>query len=231
MTALATLVEKSGATGLLKDMGDPRLLPATRKGRKQVVVNLSTLNPKDILRAAGGTTGTFLSRFTFGNLVEGSQTLTGKVMAKVSMGAADALTTNLQHNRVGAIRASLANSWIKDMARALTHHVHENTQKKIGCSVKEDTTLPGDLIIAPPELVAAVRKMNPKTSILPVEGALLTCLEDFQGVLGVPDSFQARNFDAFDRWDVFAELSYSLQYFGAVWPAFLDYVEPEVQVF
>lgn len=227
---LATLTSKVVQTDLVKDNGDFRLLVATRNGRKHVVASLSQQPPKDLLEAAGGATGIFLSKFELEHSDrQDLETLTGRAKAKSSLKIQDQTTLNTQFHQIGGIQASLTNSWIRDMARELSLHVH--SKQEVRPFQLEGRPNLGDFLIVPPELVRVVKKLSPKTCVLPVEGAKPISLQGSLGYLSVPEAFLARNFDAFDRWEVYADLEFTLKYDARLaFPFILLGVEPEVQV-
>lgn len=231
---LATLAGKTVVTDLVKDSGDYRLLVASRKGRKHIVASLGQQAPRTLLEAAGGSTGLFLRNFWFHttepDLPEWAQVLSGKANARSSLRIQDPTTLNLHHNRIGNLQASLTNGWARDIARQLSLESHKNGPVA-EYDFSNGSVIPGTLIIAPPEMFRAIRGRNPLTTIMPVEGSKPVSVTGHLGNLVLPAALEARNFDAFDRWEVFTEVAFSLQYAaGHLHPFTILGVEPEVQV-
>lgn len=230
---LKALSGKTPQTDLVKEAGDYRLLAATRSGRKHIVTSLSKQEPKTLLEATGGSVGAFLRKFELVDHEKGPyefERLHGTVNSKTSMKVVDQTTMNLQHNQAGNLQASVTHGWVRGVAKALSLAAHARKYVDLEVSTMVES-LPGDLIIVPPELVRAVRKLNPKTAILPIEGAKPISITGNLGFWKVPDTLLARNFDAFDRWEVFAELEYTVLYNPSSVYAFnLVGVDPEVQV-
>jgi hypothetical protein len=208
--AVAKLAAQGHQTALLRDLGDPRLLVATRKGRQQIVNEMTTHDPKTLLQACGGTAAAFLGRFLLvaeaPEDVSNLNCVKGIVSSKSVTRIQDQLTVNLQHNRAGTLRGALIQGWVREIARKLSEAVSE------GAPVQDIDTLhhlEPNLWILPPELVGPFRKIAPVTA-LPVEGACPTGISGNVGYLVIPHEFQAKSLERFDRWEAVSELAFEL---------------------
>lgn len=208
------LAARGHQTALLREMGDPRLLVATRKGRRHIVAELAKLDPKLLLESAGGTAGTFLRLFT---LVEalppeivGGIHLSGEVSSESIMKVQDQLTVNLQHNRAATLRGALVAGWIRRLAAQLSHRVHQQGESP-QLDISEAARLPGKLWVGPPDLVRPFYVQKGKVSVLPVEASgPLLIKEDSIGFLRVPKAFEAMNQEIFERWEASACLDFEM---------------------
>ncbi len=197
---LQALAERGHQTELLKEMGDPRLLVATRRGRKHIVEAISKVELKVLLEAAGGTSGEFLRFFQYGDPPEGHQLthLSGTVTSKSSMGIVDATTTNLHHNRPATLQGALVQGWVREIAKVLALEAREIHGV---IDVTKDRSLPGRFWVASPDMVRPFRTMDGKVSILPVELETAVTVEAPLGYLKVPKAFEMFSRELFDRWE------------------------------
>jgi hypothetical protein len=207
---LATLAAKGHQTDLLRDMGDPRLLVATRQGRRAIVESLAVFDPKTLLEACGGTSAAFLQCFTLVTEtpdILDLEHIKGSVQSKSVMGVQDPTTTNLHHNRAGTLRGALVQGWVREIAGALSR-AGERFSKAL--NVDELGRIPG-VWVAAPHLVRPLRKKHPNIAVLPVSCPTF-CLAQHAGYLKVPPVFETLNVEIFDRWEASAYLDYELWY-------------------
>ena len=210
---LKTLAARGHQTELLRELGDPRLLVASRAGRKHIVESLAQVSPKTLLESAGGTTAAFLKFF---HLVEGEFydtpddhiRLEGRVSAKSTLGIQDMLTTNLSHNRAGVLQGAVVQGWVRDIAKLLSNMSTTMAPEEV--DLEDLVTLSAKFWILPPELVRPFRLIDSKITILPVEGAQPMGLAGPVGYIGLPPSFQAKSREFFSRWETVANLGFDL---------------------
>lgn len=230
---LKTLAERGHQTALLREMGDPRLLVATRRGRQHIVNSFGRLDPRTLLEAAGGTSAAFLRCFT---LVEAAPEdasgvyLTGKVEARSRMGVQDPTTINLHHNRPAVMAAALVQGWVREIAKVVSGAASSRLVAET-LSLDRATRLPSGLWVAPPDFVRPFRRINPNITVLPVEGAAPITIEGKIGYLKVPPEFKAKNFEAFDRWEALTLLDFEMWLDLKAIKAYMVLgFEPQVQV-
>lgn len=230
---LKTLAERGHQTALLREMGDPRLLVATRGGRQHIVDSFGRLAPRTLLEAAGGTSAAFLRCFT---LVEDLPVfndplhyIKGKVEARSRMGIQDPTTLNLHHNRPAVMAAALVQGWVREIAKVVSRTASTRLIAET-LGMDRASKLPSGLWVAPPDLVRPFRRVNPNVTVLPVEGADPITIEGKIGFLKAPE-FRAKNFEAFDRWEAQTLLDYEMWLdFKAIKSYMVLGVEPQVQV-
>jgi hypothetical protein len=218
---LETLAARGHQTALLRATGDPRLLVATKRGRRHIVESLSKIDPKLLLELAGGRAGTFLRMFhlirddsDLTDLLEGEghglTRLSGEASAKSVMGVQDPTTTNLHHNRAATLRAALVGGWIRHLARVLALKVHqENVVLNLG---RDEAQVPGNFAVVPPDYVRVMTDRPPKVELFAVEGSdpiAFDCSRKL-GYIRVPHRFEAMNQDFFDRWEASAYLHFEM---------------------
>lgn len=217
---LEALAARGHQTALMRDMGDPRLLVATKKGRRHIVASLAKVEPKVLLESAGGRAGTLLRQFTIvddpvDHPPDNFVFITGEVSAKSVMGVQDPLTTNLHHNRPATLRAALVGGWIRHLARILSLKVHASGEVVRHTLDLSDPSLkvPANFWIADPDFVRPLTARSPKVEVLPVEGSEPVCfslLPQKIGYLRIPREFQATSYDVFDRWEAAAHLNFEM---------------------
>ncbi len=217
---LEKLAARGHQTALVRDMGDPRLLVATKKGRRHIVDSLSKVLPKVLLESAGGRAGTLLSQFTISDGPVDHQPddlvfITGEVSGRSIMGVHDPLTTNLHHNRPATLRAALVGGWIRHMARLLSLKVHSGIQGNRSVLDLSDPNVkvPGNFWIASPDFVRPLMARSPKVEVFPVEGSEPISFDlspQKLGYLRIPQEFEALNHDFFDRWEASAYLHFDM---------------------
>lgn len=208
---LEALTARANQTAFLAEEGDPRLLVATREGRRHIVAEFSKLDPGLLLRAAGGTGGRLLRHLRLIDTEpepKGRVELKGTAHSRTSMGVQDPLTTNLHHNRPASLQGALVQGWLRDIAKKLSLAAPKGREVSQRSLTKAD--LEGiSFWIAPPEALRYLRKADPLTQIMPVEGAGVLGVRDGQlGDLLVEPNFAASNREWFDRWEAETQLDY-----------------------
>ena len=207
---LATLAARGHQTDLIREMGDPRLLVATRAGRRSIVEALATCDPKALLEACGGTSAAFLQCFSlvnedpdFGWLNH----ITGMVRSSSVMGVQDPTTTNLHHNRAATLRGALVQGWVREIADALGRQ-----GKRFAKSLHvDDLGKIQGIWVAAPHLVRPIREKHPNAVVLPVACPTF-CITPKAGFIKVPRFFEALSTERFDRWEASTHLDYELWY-------------------
>lgn len=213
---LEGLAAKGYQTQLLREMGDPRLLVATKRGRKHIVDQLATHDPKDLLGATGGTSGAFLRFFKIldsaaEDAVDYSLCpLRGSVVSRSTMGIHDPLTTNLHHNRSATLQGALVQGWVRGIAGVLAKAAHE-LQDPQNIDVQDLKDQKFDFWIASPDLVRPLLAAHPKAMVMPVEGAPTIAITGQLGYLFLPPEFRAGSREIFDRWETVTEVAYSMR--------------------
>jgi hypothetical protein len=218
---VAALAARGHQTELLKEMGDPRLLVATRRGRQHIVGSLARVEPKLLLEAAGGRAGTFLRLFSLTEEVveesalEGLVHLSGEVSSKSVMGIQDPTTTNLHHNRAATLRAALVGGWIRHLALTLSLRAHQDGSVEKGSidfGQGETKIPPNQFWVASPDFVRPFHQRDPRAEIFPVEAARPIALPvgGRLGVIRIPREFEATSHDLFDRWEASAYLHFDM---------------------
>jgi hypothetical protein len=212
------LAARGHQTDLLRQEGDPRLLVATRAGRRQIVQGIVGHTPKALLEATGGTAAAFLRHLdlrTTEPVGTALQALSGVVTARSKMTIADQTTVNLHHNRARTLQGALAQGWVRDIARRLSLAVQARSSAvgEIDAHELRAEHL-GDVAwfwVAPPELVSVIQELRPNCTILPSDGAaLIGFLKPKVGALVVPEEFAAEHHERFDQWEVATHLPYQL---------------------
>jgi hypothetical protein len=215
---VAELAKRGHQTALLREDGDPRLLVATRGGRRRIVQGLVEFTPEQLLQAAGGTSGTFLRHWDLrttepplGRL----KALQGSATASSQMGVQDQLTVNLHHNRAGTLKGALTQGWLRQIALHLAQERKRRAEElgtiQLGELRAEHLGDMAGFWVGPPELVATIRRLKPTCTVMPVDQApLIGFLRPKVGALVVPEDFLAENSERFDRWAVSTYLDYTL---------------------
>lgn len=212
------LAARGHQTDLLREEGDPRLLVATRAGRRQIVQGLVEFTPKALLEALGGTAAAFLRHLDLRTTEPVGMalcTLGGVAAARSKMGIQDQTTVNLHHNRARTLQGALTQGWVREIARRLSLSVQARSSAVGEVHVRElRAEHLGDLAwfwIAPPELVSTIQELRPNCTILPADGAaLIGFLRPKVGALVVPEEFAAEHQERFDQWEVATYLQYQL---------------------
>lgn len=207
-----TLAAKGYQTALQKEMGDPRLLVATRRGRTQIVRDLAALSPATLLRGCGGTAGAFLRHFDL--VTEPPKDfdlhMEGTLTASSAMNVQDQTTVNLHHNRAGVLRGALAQGWVRDLARQIAEMAFLCTAERLLPTNIKDLKLKNGFWIVPPEAVPVLRGRG--SLLMPVDRAPFTGFFGPKvGVLVLPEQFGAETNEMFERWTTSAHLDFRLQ--------------------
>lgn len=214
---VAALVARARQTDLLREDGDPRLLVATRAGRRHIVNQLSTFDPKVLLRAAGGTSGTFLTHFELTTNedsadLEGLTLIEGEAFSRSVMGVQDQTTVNLRHNRAASLQGALVQGWIREIARRLGNAAHSRVKPRevhVRDLAKADLAA-ATFWVCPPEDLRYLKKADLSLALMPIASANLTGLQAAAGVLVVPAEFSATSREMFDRWEAHSSVKFRL---------------------
>lgn len=210
----ALLGERGHQTALLREEGDPRLLTATRAGRKAIVAGLTENDPKELLSQAGGTTGAFLRHFDLmsedpvdpGPLTALTQ---AQAISRSTMGIQDPTTHNLHYNRAANLRVLLPQGWVREIARHLSLEARRKFQPEaLHLDMLREGVLDAEMWVASPETLREIRQRIIQP-VMPVEGAATMGLQGKVGAL-VIGGFQTGSHEMFDRWEVAAPLEYRL---------------------
>lgn len=216
---LMALVEK-GQRAIAFD--DPRLQPATRAGRSQIVRDVAEMTPESLLRGTGGTSAAFLQHFDLRTvdwesprqtLVHGAEPdLEGCIEAKSVLHIGDQTTINPHHDRRSMLRGVLPQGWAREMARLLADEAHKRTEvQTLDLSEVPIAGLRAEATfwVIPPE---AIREfVKPLWTILPVERAKVIGLQKPKvGTLVVPEQFAAASHELFERWETVADLDFKM---------------------
>jgi len=210
---LEVLAARGHQTELLRELGDPRLLVASRAGRKHIVESLAQIPPKALLESAGGTSAAFLKFFQLVDepLTEvpaGHAHLKGATSAKSTMGIQDMLTTNLSYNRPRVLQGAVTQGWIRDMAKAVSQFAYAPTAEE--AELDDIVSLPAQFWILPPQLTRPFMHIDRKITVLPVDDAHPMGLAGSAGYIYVPSQFQAKSREFFSRWETVANLEFQI---------------------
>lgn len=217
---LRTLVERQSRAIMLDD---PRLDPATRRGRTQIVRDVSETSPETLLRGLGGSSAAFLQHFDLRTtppeddrhvLIHGAEPdLDGTIEARSVLRIGDQTTINVHHDRRAALRGVLPQGWVREMARLLADGAH-----KRGCdlsyavsqiSTVRQMKVPTALWVIPPEAVRAF--VQPGWAILPVENTKVIGLTKPKvGTIVIPTQMLAASHELFERWEAVADLDFKM---------------------
>lgn len=227
-----TLAKKGYQTTLLKEEGDPRLLVATRRGRTQIVKDIASFTPADLLGACGGTSGAFLRYFEIRTKepIEPAfeKILEGTLKSSSTMTISDQTTVNLHHSRAGTLRGVLAQGWARDLAGKLVEEVHKRFDEihaRFGGAMRyeslEELTAENTrdwkarFWIVPPEAMAHMNRTRPDWNFLPValtvdKTYFVGLLHSKVGILVIPEQFGAETNEMFEKWTTSAHLDFQL---------------------
>jgi len=211
---LTALQARTNQTDIMRDMGDSRLLVATRRGRRHIVDSLAKYEPGQLLKTAGGRAGQFLQFFKIleepdPKLTQGLQHLVGSATAQSIMGVQDALTTNLHHNKPATLRGSLVAGWLRHIAVRLAYQIYQaGTPIHLDC--RQASQLPSGFWLASPDMIRPFHKIDPRVEVLPIESPHSTLINGPVGYLWVPPKFKASSREIGDRWETYASLDYEM---------------------
>lgn len=210
------LAERGHQTALLREEGDPRLLVASRRGRKQIVAALAQLDPQRLLRACGGTSAAFLNHFDLGTEDPESgdlELLEGTAASSSTLGIQDMQATNLHHNRAGSLQGALVQGWVREVARQLSVAAHRRVPGMGGLPLDDfckDDLNGCQFWVSPPDTLKHLRRVDPTTTVMPVVGAQLIGLKGKVGAIVVPKEFSVSSHELFDRWETHSALEVRL---------------------
>lgn len=215
---LRALVEK-GQRAIA--FNDPRLHPATRMGRSQIVEDVAGMSPESLLRGLGGTSGAFLSFFKLRTtpwedrrqtLVHGREPdLEATIEARSVVKIGDQTTVNIHHDRRATLRGVLPQGWVREMARLLAEAMHRRGEP-IKLELNEVPKLAnGDMFwVIPPE---AVRQfVKPGWTIMPVDRVQTVGIPQGTklGTIVIPERFAAASHELFERWEAVGDLDFQM---------------------
>lgn len=210
------LAARAHQTVLLREDGDPRLLVASKAGRRHIVESFAAIDPQLLFQSAGGTSGTFLRRFHLTAQdppdATGLTLITGVAISATTMNVSDATTTNLRHNRAATVGAALVQGWTREIARQLSLAAirQEAAPEVRPADLKIEHLKDSDFWVTPPDAVRFVQKVAPKAALMPVSGANLIGVLSAAGTLVVPAEFEALSREMFDRWEASTHLTFRL---------------------
>lgn len=210
------LATRVATTPFLAQHGDPRLYATTREGRSVIVEDLRGALPDLLPSGVRGNLGQLLHLFQFGEPAapKPSKVYPGfKAYARVSVPLMDHKSRNLLFDILGSHRSVIAAQWGREIARTISRLAH--TELKVKEESYPSFTSVSGLWIAPPEVAAAVRSKFAEYFVIPIEGALTTCIAGLYAafeplgniVLGKTDIVQR---EVHDRWEIAATLDYDL---------------------
>lgn len=208
-SVLSVLAERGHQTDLLIEEGDARLRIATRMGRTEIAQDLAGDDAWTLLRRSSGTTGMFLRHF---DLVEGIEdpNVEGVATFRSTMSVQDGLAANISYNRLGTLRGAAPQGWIRDVARQLStlaHRMNPVLPTHVD-DVDAELLASEELWIADPDVYTLMRQG--KSQAVPVEGVSPVGFSGTVGRLAVPHDFSVETHESGGRWEVTANLPYSL---------------------
>lgn len=211
---LDTLASRANQTDLLIQEGDPRLLPATVAGRKQLMAAMASLDPLVLLQAAGGTSGAFLRHFDLTReapVDSGLEKINGEVLTRSVTGVQDQTTMNLRHDRAGTIRGAAVQGWVREIARRLSlEAVRKVGVEQVALSDLTKVRLEeSEMWVASPSSMKVMSRVS-SVPVLPVEGAEAIGLSGKVGVIVVPEGFETASLERFDMWEALTGLEYEV---------------------
>lgn len=205
-------------TELLKQEGDPRLLPVTRGGRNQLVDRLRDLLPK-LLLMTSGSVAQFLTHFE----VRGTDPtgtpyeplLRCTAVAKTVTGIQDPKAMNLRYNRLGGLCGAVANSWGREVARtlAVAAKAHYTPTPKPYTDLTAEEQKGTRMWVGDPDTLDALarRVFKSRESMLAVPHSPTIGLRGKVGAIVINDgSYECQGRELFDRWEVAAKFEYTL---------------------
>jgi hypothetical protein len=170
---LERLRERAHQTTLLREDGDRRLRIATRAGRREMARELSEDDPWRLLQRASGTTGMFLRHFELTERYEGPlDCIEGVACCRSVLGLQDMLTSNLAYDRLGVLRGSAPQAWIRDIARQLSNRARARNTKTLPITVddlSDELLASRELWVVDPDVFELMRRARGR--VVPVEGA------------------------------------------------------------
>ena len=215
------IVPRLHQTDLLKEEGDPRLLPVTRAGRATLVDQVRANLPRILIRAtrsSSGSVGQFLRHFDvvtedpIGSPYE--PLLRCTAIARTRTGIQDALAMNLKFDRLEHLYGAVGNSWVREIARTLAI----SAKKYLAPPPREYTTLTDEdaegvfVWVGAPDFLHPLREaFRRPLTVLPVDHAPLTALRGKVGAIVINEqAYECKGRELSDRWEVGAKLEYTL---------------------
>ncbi len=214
-------------TDFLAETGDPRLLVATRTGRKTIVEEIRQSLPSILEKIVRGDLGRFLSHFDI--LVEDPTDTSfvplvrGTAIARDRLGTQDPKTFNTRYDAKTAMLGRIGAQWVGEIARTLSVAAHQRTISSIRASdINRDPHPYGSTMIMSPQEANWFQKVLPRGFSLPgkllIVGAQLTELwgagEDPARRAGYivlhPDGFDLKSREIHERWEIAARCEYTL---------------------
>jgi hypothetical protein len=204
---VADLAKRVPQTEYLSEVGDPKLLRATRGGRAQIVARLQDGLP-ELLQECTGTNKEFLSAFLFATEPPPDMIPSSRYIgyAKVITTVADPMTFNLKHDPFTTLRNQITGQWVRDIGRSVSCLAY-GTGPVLDASVLD--TLPNGFWIAEPTTAMALREKR----VLAIPGAPTVMVHTWMPpsvVLIHPESFKCASREFLDRWEVAASFEYTL---------------------
>lgn len=207
-------------TTALREDGDPRLQIVTKAGRRELAKRYAGHTPKELLGRVGSSAWAFLNHLDIVDLGLDEKAPEGSVLAEavscVDTGIEDLQSRNLRFDVPNAMRTSLSNGWVREIAVTMANAAK---QRYSGMQTVQAENLTKELFgslasvwVVPPELVRKVYNLKPEATLLIVPDAPLIGLERAKvGRLYLPDTFGVENTEVFDKWSVVSHLQYALQ--------------------
>lgn len=200
---LAHMTAQARLTGLVRGLDDRRLLPVTRAGRKQFVEELRDYLPQLLKERLAGTSARFMRAFELRESEGDSGFKTIEAMVRIPV--QDPTTFNLHHNRFATVSHTIANEWVRTMARLIVK------QAVIDGAMPEDRSTstewvadldPGVSCAASPEVAKTVASLQP-LYVLDLDTIL--CASFPAGTISIkPGSYTVETREVFDRWEILA---------------------------
>jgi hypothetical protein len=207
---LQALVERSN--GAIQSTDDFRLRMATRKGRTAIARDLSTDDPRELLRRSGGTSGALLRHFPLVDEKPEEPTLEGGATCRRQIGVQDALSINTGYNQLGTLRAIAPQSWVRSICLDLSKRAHDKFQvfPQDVQDLDPEVLRGSELWICDPDTYVVLKPLSPKTPIMVLEGIAPIGLSGDIGKLFLGDEMSVETHERFKRWEVVASVGYAL---------------------
>lgn len=209
---LERLRERAHQTTLLREEGDRRLRIATRAGRREMARELSEDSPWRLLQRASGTTGMFLRHFELTERYEGPwECIEGVACCRSVLGVQDMTTSNLAYDRLGVLRGSAPQAWIRDIARQLSVRARARNTTTLPVRVddlSDELLASRELWVVDPDVFELMHRARGR--VVPVEGVDPIGFSGRVGCLVVSNDFGVESREVTDRWEVTATLPYRL---------------------
>lgn len=141
--------------------------------------------------------------------------LKGTAVFRSTIQVQDALTLNLNYNRLGTLRSAAPQGWIRDIARQLTETAYKRRQPlPVSAEDLVESDLDGpELWVVDPDTYKYFLRVKSTLQAVPVEGVSPLGLKGSHGYLWVADHFEVESRELFQRWEVTVSLEYKLHLF------------------